>query len=313
MGIPRLSAWRVLVVVLILCAGMVEQSSATVLRIETSAGDIDVRFFDQSTPLSVANFLAYSDPGLYDGSFIHRRTALATSGVAVIQGGGFYLNNSIFAASAIPPFSPVLNEPGISNLRGTLAYAKGSDPNSATSQWFFNVLDNTVLDSPSNGEFTVFGRVINGTMSVVDAIYSLPLINASVAQNAPGEDFDEIPVFDAQKVINQNDILDEDAVVIQSIVLLSSLDGDYDFDEDVDGYDFLKWQRSFGSTIDVAADNNGNAIVGSEDLTAWKNGYGSVVASGASVLQVVPEPSSLAIASFAVFLSAHFFSRRHRP
>jgi cyclophilin family peptidyl-prolyl cis-trans isomerase len=147
-------------------------------RFDTVMGTIDVKLFQAETPLTVANFLNYVNEGAYTNSFFHR----ATDPKFVVQGGGFAFYNFDEAPDAedyisIPKDEPVVNEPGISNVRGTIAMAKVSgDPNSATNQWFFNVIDNSGnLDSSSNnGGFTVFGQVIHGGMSVVDAIADLP-------------------------------------------------------------------------------------------------------------------------------------------
>ena len=133
----------------------VSQAQATVVRFLTSSGNIDVRMYDAATPLSVANFLNYAHSNRYDGTFIHRVPQAPASqggGTAnfIIQGGGFALNNSIFAAAPIVTDPPVVNEPGISNLRGTLAFAKSARLNSATSQWFFNIGNNSFLDLPAN-------------------------------------------------------------------------------------------------------------------------------------------------------------------
>jgi 3-phytase len=96
--------------------------------------------------------------------------------VDVIQGGGFALNSSGFLnTNHIPTNPPIPDQPGISNTRGTIAMAK-SGPNTATSEWFINRIDNTALDNPAqpSGAFTVFGQVLGNGMQVVDAIAALP-------------------------------------------------------------------------------------------------------------------------------------------
>jgi len=104
-----------------------------------------------------------------------------------IQGGGYTFADS--TALDIPTFAPVANEFKISNTRGTLAMAKlGNQPDSATSEWFINVADNSGNLDNQNGGFTVFARVIGDGMAVVDAINQLPVTNA-------GGPFTDLPVI----------------------------------------------------------------------------------------------------------------------
>jgi cyclophilin family peptidyl-prolyl cis-trans isomerase len=153
-----------------------------VVAIDTVLGPIQLELFDAVAPLTVANFLGYADAAAYDQSFIHR----SVPGF-VIQGGGYKVaGTQIVAVATNPP--TVLNEPGLSNVRGTVAMAKAAGlPNSATTQWFVNVADNLGLDT-DNGGFTVFADVISG-MPVVDAINTLVRVNA-------GSPFTELPVID---------------------------------------------------------------------------------------------------------------------
>jgi peptidyl-prolyl cis-trans isomerase A (cyclophilin A) len=144
---------------------------ATVVRMHTSLGTIDVKLYDKATPLTVANFLKYAKSGVYKNSFIHR----SVPGF-VIQGGGYSWGTTL---KAVPANPPVKNEfsSNRSNLRGTIAMAKlGNDPNSATSQWFFNLADNSANLDNQNGGFTVFGKVLSLGMNVVDAIAALPTV-----------------------------------------------------------------------------------------------------------------------------------------
>jgi cyclophilin family peptidyl-prolyl cis-trans isomerase len=146
----------------------------TFLRMQTDLGGVDIELFDTQAPLTVGNFLKYVNRGDYDGTFIHR----SVPGF-VVQGGGYIFNpdNGNFiggGTSHIPVDPPVVNEPdpvNRPNVRGTLAMAKTSDPDSATSEWFFNLADNASLDNPNNsGGYTVFGKVLGDGMLAIDAI-----------------------------------------------------------------------------------------------------------------------------------------------
>ncbi|MEM1411037.1 MAG: peptidylprolyl isomerase [Pseudomonadota bacterium] len=154
----------------------VERAQATNVLFSTPLGDFEVELLEEEAPQTVQNFLNYVRDGDYEDSFVSRSVSNF-----VIQGGGFTLSGDTLAN--VPTDPPVPNEPGVSNLRGTLAMAKRSgDPNSATSQWFVNVVDNTFLDEAEEG-FTVFGRVLGDGMAVVDAINDLPTRNVN---NIPG-------------------------------------------------------------------------------------------------------------------------------
>jgi peptidyl-prolyl cis-trans isomerase A (cyclophilin A) len=151
----------------------------TIVQISTSLGDFSIELFDKITPITVANFLGYVNSGAYDGTFIHR-----SESNFVIQGGWLVFNEPNNELETIAIGSTIENEPGISNTRGTLAMAKmDSDPNSATSQWFVNIGDNSSNLDVQNGGFTVFARVLDNGMGVVDAINALPravLVNGRI-------------------------------------------------------------------------------------------------------------------------------------
>jgi cyclophilin family peptidyl-prolyl cis-trans isomerase len=149
--------------------------SGTVVRLQTSLGPIDVALFDTAAPLSVANFMSYVNSAAYTNSFIHR----SVPGF-IIQGGGYTWSGGNCCYSVVAN-APVLNEYSAtrSNLRGTLAMAKlGSSPDSATTQWFINLADNSANLDFQNGGFTVFGQVIGNGMQVADAIAALQWVNA---------------------------------------------------------------------------------------------------------------------------------------
>ncbi len=145
----------------------------TIVTIDTSLGTFEMEMLDQDAPATVANFLNYVQRGSYDGTFIHR----SLPGF-VIQGGGFFFDPATGSAPGIVTDPPVVNEFKVSNTRGTVAMAKlEGDQNSATSQWFVNLADNSVNLDNQNGGFTVFARVLGNGMGVVDAIAALPRQN----------------------------------------------------------------------------------------------------------------------------------------
>ena len=156
---------------LVIADGLLGES---VVRFSSNLGEWDMELFDTDTPQTVANFLSYTNSGRYNGSIIHR----SVPGF-IIQGGGFSLNGSGLGTIAADPEVP--NEPGISNLRGTVAMAKlGGNPNSATSQWFINLVDNSGNLDVQNGGFTVFGRILGNGMAVADRIAGLSTYDATM-------------------------------------------------------------------------------------------------------------------------------------
>jgi len=153
--------------------------AGTVVRVNTSLGEFQIELYDAAAPRTVTNFLSYVNSGAYNGTLVHRLVP-----GFVIQGGWLTFNESGQRLSEILTGPTIQNEFSASNLRGTIAMAKvGGDPNSATSQWFINLVDNTELNT-SNGGFTVFGRVMGTGMQVVDAIAALRPVSV-VAGLAP--------------------------------------------------------------------------------------------------------------------------------
>lgn len=136
-----------------------------VVVFETTMGTIVAELFEKEAPVSTENMLAYVDAGFYDGTIFHRVIS-----DFMIQGGGFAADLTRKETRA-----PIINEAksGLRNERGTLAMARTGVVDSATSQFFINVVDNRMLDhrsmSPSGFGYAVFGRVIEG-MDVVDEI-----------------------------------------------------------------------------------------------------------------------------------------------
>lgn len=132
------------------------------VQLETTKGNIVLELNNEKAPISTANFLKYVDKGHYAGTVFHR----VINGF-MIQGGGFTKDGTPKATEA-----PIKNEwqNGLKNMRGTIAMARTNIVDSATSQFFINVVDNAALDMARDGAaYAVFGKVVAG-MDVVDAI-----------------------------------------------------------------------------------------------------------------------------------------------
>ena len=151
------------------------------LVFETTLGTIEVELFEKEAPLSSANFLSYVDDGFYDGVIFHR----VMNGF-MIQGGGFEPGMKQKKVKA-----PIKNEAanGLKNSRGTLAMARTNEIDSATAQFFINLVDNEFLDhaGKSNYGYAVFGKVTSG-MDVVDKIAKVSTTNRAGHQNVPATD-----------------------------------------------------------------------------------------------------------------------------
>lgn len=140
------------------------------VRVSTTLGSMDFILFDDATPATVANFMNYVTAGKYTGVAFHRSISNF-----VIQGGGFKGTGTGTQFTSVVTSPPVVNEPGVANLRGTVSMAKvGGNPNSATSQFFVSVADNRENLDYQNGGFTVFARVAGNGMAVAEAINALP-------------------------------------------------------------------------------------------------------------------------------------------
>lgn len=139
---------------------------STKVRFKTSVGDIVLELNAEKAPITVENFLSYVKKKHYDGTIFHR--VLPNF---MIQGGGVSMVDGKMTEK--PTDRPIKNEGqnGLKNLRGTISMARTQALDSATSQFFINVVDNEGLDYPNNGGYAVFGKVIEG-MDVVDKIKS---------------------------------------------------------------------------------------------------------------------------------------------
>jgi peptidyl-prolyl cis-trans isomerase B (cyclophilin B) len=135
------------------------------IHLKTNYGTIVLELNPEKAPKTVENFLAYAKDGFYDGTLFHR-----VIDKFVIQGGGF--GPGMTQKMTRPPIENEANN-GLRNARGTLAMARATDPHSATSQFFVNIVDNDFLNytapTPAGWGYCVFGRVVDG-MHIVDQI-----------------------------------------------------------------------------------------------------------------------------------------------
>jgi cyclophilin family peptidyl-prolyl cis-trans isomerase len=153
------------------------------VRFETSMGGITIELFERECPITAKNFLAYVGSGFYDGTIFHR----IIPGF-VVQGGGM-----LPGLKQKDTRDPIVNEAAKApaNARGTLAMARTSDPDSATSQFYINLSDNKSLDHTGRGAagagYCAFAKVIEG-MDIVDKMASAPTGRRPPHSDVPRED-----------------------------------------------------------------------------------------------------------------------------
>jgi cyclophilin family peptidyl-prolyl cis-trans isomerase len=180
-----------LVALMSIASSQAAKAANPVVVMETSMGTIKIELFEDKSPITVKNFLAYVDDKHYDNTIFHR-----VMSTFMIQGGGYKPG----MASAVtrdevkklekPTKEAIKNESnnGVLNERGTLAMARLPGPDTATAQFFINVKNNPNLDAKSNKPgYAVFGRVIDG-MDIVDKIK-----NVKTKAVIPGE-IEDVPV-----------------------------------------------------------------------------------------------------------------------
>lgn len=149
------------------------------VTMRTTIGDLVFELFPNNAPASVDNFLQYVADNFYNGLIFHR-----VVNNFVVQGGGF--NSNLQAATTRAPIR-LESGNGLSNVRGTLAMARTNDPNSATSQFYINTVDNSrTLDATTPGVngFAVFGRVVTG-LNIIDQINTVSTRTVGVLDNVP--------------------------------------------------------------------------------------------------------------------------------
>jgi cyclophilin family peptidyl-prolyl cis-trans isomerase len=201
----------------------------TIVEFRTTVGNVDVQLTDSATPLTVANFLSYVSSGAYSNTFFHRSVVLSTNAGGtpaapsdIVQGGGYSLvNNAAQHISTAPPIADEYTKNLQGDIVGTLAMAKTSEADSASSEFFFNVHDNSsALDTPttdSNGvmtAYTVFGTVLGNGMNVVGTIAALPT-------SSVGSSLTTVPVVNVSPAnVAKASIFPNNLVYIQSVSVI---------------------------------------------------------------------------------------------
>jgi peptidyl-prolyl cis-trans isomerase A (cyclophilin A) len=163
-------------------------ASDPIVVLKTSLGTITLQLDPTHAPLSTANFLDYVDKGFYNGTVFHR----IIPGF-MVQGGGFTAD-----MTEKPTSPPIHNEStnGLHNLRGTISMARTSDPDSATSQFFLNLVDNSSLDPAGDQPgYAVFGKIIGG-LDVLDKMAQVPTTTKGMYENVP---VDPVTILSAKR------------------------------------------------------------------------------------------------------------------
>ncbi len=152
----------------------------TIVVLTTSMGNIEIKLATEEAPVTTENFLSYVEDDFFDGLIFHR----VIPGF-MIQGGGF--NPDGTQKTTGDPIA-LESDNGLKNERGTIAMARTNNPDSATSQFFINLVDNAFLDKSSGGDgYAVFGEVVEG-LDVVDAIAGVMTTTKGLYENWPEED-----------------------------------------------------------------------------------------------------------------------------
>lgn len=173
---------------LVLALGITGEAAAAdrpQVLLKTSKGDITIELYPDKAPKTVANFLQYVNDGFYAGTLFHRVIANF-----MIQGGGHTSEIYSGGPGRKPTRAPIEIESrnGLKNDTGWVAMARTGDPNSASSQFFINVVDNAALNypNPDGHGYTVFGKVIDG-MATVNAIRSVPTRRVGMFSDVPAD------------------------------------------------------------------------------------------------------------------------------
>jgi cyclophilin family peptidyl-prolyl cis-trans isomerase len=268
-------------------------SGNPIVTVDTNYGNFQIELFPTVAPQTVANFLTYVDDGAYTNTVFHRSVP-----GSVVQTGGYVSSSTSFAGST-SQFIPITTnaaiplEYNIPNTLGTVAMARGSASNSATSQFFVNMADNASPYAPGGSDpygYAVFGVIINGGLSVLQAINSLPV------ENVDNATFSQLPVSSS------------DQLAVISSMKVDSIDGTVFTDTNVNGQLDAGEPPLGGRTVFL--NNDGSGVPDSNNPSAVTNANGNFTFSGLTagtytVEEVLPPNDSLTTPMQTVTVSAN--------
>lgn len=252
--------------------------SNPIVTVDTNFGNFQIELFPTAAPQTVANFLSYVNDGAYNDVIFHRSVP------GFVEQTGGYLSPTNTYSGNTSQFTPITTnaaiplEYNLSNTPGTVAMARGSTTDSATSQWFVNLVDNTQANGPSNGGgYAVFGQVISG-MSVLYTIAGFPVVNAD------GGTFSQLPVAAGSQLVRIT------SVTVDSIdgTVFTDVNGNGAFDSGEPGL--------AGRTVFIDRDGSGVPDANNPSTATGAGGsysFSSLPSGTYTLREVVPTNSSL--------------------
>ena len=266
-------------------------SADTVVIFQTVLGDFVGQLYDSVVSDTVQNFLNYVNDGDYANSFFHRLAAFSRGVPTVLQGGGFTYDADIGIESPwprVPTDPPIALDYQLPNVRGTIAMARGGTLDSATSQFYFNLIDNsTTLGVGNGGGYAVFGEVMGNGMDVVDLLASQETVNKGQAPDLVDPAFRELPLINYSGSGPWTPMLE----MFEVWFLPGDVDANGSVSQDDVSIILTHWGQAGLSWDFGDLDGNGtvDGIDYTEVLTYWTTGTAPEPPGG------VPEPATLGL------------------